>query len=280
VLAYAALPDGLAIWAYDNRGVNAQWIPQTNRDLQELAARFYDLTSDSQSEPAALRRDSQSLYRALIAPIAPWLEPGRILVVEAEGWLAQIPFEALLDSEGHFLIERAPIVYSLGRSTDEILREDIPIAPNQPALVVGSTASSQAEGLVPLPDVVAEADTVAKNFQSPTELKASGATLRAVESALRTATVFHYAGHSLTTPQGAALLLASGDPRNAPVLLNADRLRHWGGFRVRQVEGGFCWLEVHGDSFEDPAILIVRHDLVLAHRYPPFLQATSPWLPT
>jgi hypothetical protein len=28
VLAYAALPDGLAIWVYDNRGITARWIPQ------------------------------------------------------------------------------------------------------------------------------------------------------------------------------------------------------------------------------------------------------------
>lgn len=226
VLAYGALPDGLGVWAYDERGVTAQWIPLSDQHVQELAARFYDLASDPKSEMPALRRDSESLYRALIAPIEQRLEPGRTLMIEAEGWLAQVPFEALLDSTGHYLMERAAVVHSLGQNTDAELREARMITPELHALIVASEASPQAEGLVPLPDATAEADAVAGDFRSPTLLKASAATLSAVESELSGAAIFHFTGHSLAKPNGAALVLGTGrQPRESAALLNGSQLR-------------------------------------------------------
>jgi CHAT domain-containing protein/tetratricopeptide (TPR) repeat protein len=226
VLAYAALPDGLAIWVYDDRGTVARWIPTPTGGLQELAARFHDLSSDPKSELSALRRDARSLYVALIAPVEQQLAPGRTLVIEAEGWLARVPFEALLDSSDHYLIERAPIVHSLGRDSDARLRKDGPISADLPALVVGSAASSQAEGLVPLPDVAAEADTVARGFHSARVLKGGEATLSALRSELPAAAVFHFAGHALAAPERSGLLLDGGDGKaNIPRLMGATVVR-------------------------------------------------------
>ncbi|MBI1740145.1 MAG: CHAT domain-containing protein [Candidatus Koribacter versatilis] len=226
VLAYGLLPGGLAIWIYDDRGVSAQWFPKSTQDLQELAARFSDLSSDPKSELSALRRDAHSLYESLIAPVEQRLVPGRTLAVEAEGPLARVPFEALLDSNGHYLVERWPIVDSLGQDSDARLRNVGPISADLPAVVVGSTASSPAEGLIPLPDVAAEADVVASGFYSASVLKGENATLNAVRSELPAAAVFHFAGHSLSTPDKIGLMLADGDSRSdTSLLLEADGLR-------------------------------------------------------
>jgi len=226
VLAFGLLPGGLAIWIYDDRGVSAQWIPKTTQDLQELAARFSDLSSDPKSELSALRRDAHTLYGALIAPVEGRLVPGRTLVIEAEGPLARVPFEALLDSNGHYLIERWPIVHSLGQDSDARLRNVGPISADLSAVIVGSTASSPADGLIPLPDVAAEADTVASGFHSASVLKGGDASLNAVRSALPAAAVFHFAGHSLSTPDKAGLMLISGPAHtDSLVVLDADALR-------------------------------------------------------
>jgi len=227
VLAFGALPDGLAIWAYDNRGIHAQWIPQSNQDLQELAARYYDLASDPKSATAALRRDARTLYSALVAPVETQLDPGRALVIEADGWLAQIPFEALLDSEGHYLIERAPIVHSLGQAADASLREDVPISPDLKALIVGSSSSLQAADLVPLPDVLAEVEAVSRDFRSSAVLRESEATLAAVETRIPAAVVFHFTGHSMVRPNGGAALMLrmAGSQKSTPGLLGAERFR-------------------------------------------------------
>jgi CHAT domain-containing protein/cytochrome c-type biogenesis protein CcmH/NrfG len=226
VLAYAALPDGLAIWVYDNRGINVRWIPKPTDRLQELAERFHDLSSDPKSEVTALRRDARGLYEAFIAPVEQYLAPGRTLVIEADGWMARVPFEVLLDSSDRYLIERAPVVHSLGQDSQARLRSDTGISSDLPALVVGSAASSSADGLIPLPDVAAEADAVARGFHSARVLKGGEATLSAVRNELPGAAVFHFAGHSLATPEKTGLMLEDGGRQaNAPRLLDAAAVR-------------------------------------------------------
>jgi CHAT domain-containing protein len=226
VLAFGALPNGLAIWIYDDRGVSTKWVPKSTQELQDLAANFHAQCSDPNSELSALRRDARYLYEVLIAPVEQHLTPGRTLVIQADGWLARVPFEALLDSHDHYLIERAPIVHSLGQDSQGRLRNDAGISADLPALVVGSTASSAADGLIPLPDVAAEADTVASAFHSAHVLKGGEATLRAVRNELPGAAVFHFAGHSLATPVRTGLLLEGTDGRaNAPRLMDANLVR-------------------------------------------------------
>jgi CHAT domain-containing protein len=225
VIAFAALPDGIAIWTYDNRGVNVQWTERSSQDLQEVVSRFLALASIPGSEMAAVQRDAESLYRALVAPIEPRLEPDRTLVIEADGWLGQVPFEALLDANGHYLIERAPIVHSLSQSTDALLHESLGISRNLPALIVASSASSPNEGLVPLPDSSAEAEAVAADFDSARILKGRHSTLAAVEEGLPLAAVFHFSGHSAARSAGSGLLLLADDPQSPPLLLGADKLR-------------------------------------------------------
>jgi len=225
VLAYGLLPDGLAIWTYDDRGVSAQWILKKKDELQELAGRFYDLTSDPKSDSYALRRDARSLYALLIDPIEPRLDPGRTIIVETGESLSKLPFEAQLDSNGRYLLERASIVYSLGMYSDERLRPGNAISSDSSALVVASTAASQAEGLLPLPDVTAESEAVAGGFHNPRVLRGRQATLSMVKAGLQTATVFHFAGHSLATLERTGIMLEDKDPQtDRPRLLDTDSL--------------------------------------------------------
>jgi CHAT domain-containing protein/tetratricopeptide (TPR) repeat protein len=226
VLAFGTLPDGLAIWVSDDRGVSAKWIAMSTRELQDRASNFSAECSDPSSEVNAVRRDGRSLYGELIAPVEEQLAPGRTLVIEAEGWLARVPFEALLDGSGRYLIERAPIVHSLGQDSQARLRNETGIAADLPALVVGSTASSIADGLIPLPGIAAEADAVANDFHAARVLKGGEATLSAVRSALPGAVVFHFAGHALAAPQRTGLLLEKDENGNAPRLLDANAVRH------------------------------------------------------
>jgi CHAT domain-containing protein len=211
VLAYGVLPDGLAIWAYDNRGVSATWIPKSPQELQNLASNFYAECSDPSSELSALRRDSQSLYSLLIGPIEQRLDPKRTLVIETEGFLARLPFEALMDSSGQYLIARGPIVHSPGPYAEARMHPDIAISPDLPTLVVGSAASSPDAGLFVVPNVPDGADAVASGFHSPRVLKGPEATLGAVRSALPAAAVFHFAGHAITTSNHTGLMLEGRD---------------------------------------------------------------------
>jgi CHAT domain-containing protein len=231
------LPDGLAIWVYDNRGVSAKWIKKSSQELQDLADDFYAECSDPGSELSALHRDSRTLYSLLIAPIEQRLEqsldPKRTLVIESEGFLARLPFEALIDSSGQYLIARGPIVHSPGPYAEARMHPDIAIMPDLPALVVGSAASSPDAGLFAVPNVPLGADAVASGFHSPRVLKGPEATLGAVRSAMPAAAVFHFAGHAITTSNHTGLMLEGRDRdvgkndarTGAPVLLDANVVR-------------------------------------------------------
>jgi CHAT domain-containing protein len=225
------LPDGLAIWVYDDRGVSAKWIPQLPQGLEDLAANLYAQCADPASELSALRRDSQSLYSLLIAPVeqrlGQSLDSKRTLVIETEGFLARLPFEALMNASGHYLIERAPIVHSPGPYSEARMHPDIAISPDLPALIVGSAASSPDTGLFVVPNVPAGADAVASAFHSPRVLEGPEATLSAVMRAMPSAAVFHFAGHAITTSNHTGLMLEGRDARTAaPVLLDANAVRH------------------------------------------------------
>jgi CHAT domain-containing protein len=149
-------------------------------------------------------------------------------VIETEGWLAQVPFEALLDSQGRYLVERTSVVRSLGLSADATPREDTPITSNLRALIVGSAASSQFEGLVPLPGVAAEAEGVARNFHSSLVLQGPDATVTNIERELPGAAVFHFTGHSLARVNGAALLLRiDNGQKGTSSVLGAERFRRF-----------------------------------------------------
>jgi CHAT domain-containing protein len=106
------------------------------------------------------------------------------------------------------------------------LRNETRISADLPALVVGSTAASPADGLIPLPDVSAEAAAVASGFHSARILRGEQATLGAVRNELPRAAVFHFAGHSLAAPQRTGLLLEGGDGKaNVPGLMDANAVR-------------------------------------------------------
>jgi len=231
ILAYGVLPDGLAIWVYDNRGVRAKWIPKSPEELQDGATAFYSVCADPKSDLEALRRDGQALYTLLIVPVEEWMDPHRTLVIETSGFLDRIPFEALIDSKGHYLIERAAIVHSPGLYAEDRMHSVADISPDLPSLVVGSGASSPDTGLFSVPNVSAAADAVAARFHSPRVLKGQAATLGAVSMALPTAAVFHFAGHAVSTPSNTGLMLvgrsaqAEDAKSGGPVLLDANAVR-------------------------------------------------------
>jgi CHAT domain-containing protein len=80
-----------------NRAVN-------RADVVGMVARMVDSTS--YGGDTDWRAPAEQLYRILIAPIADRLGPHSTLVVIPDGPLSALPFAALVDEHGHFLVER------------------------------------------------------------------------------------------------------------------------------------------------------------------------------
>jgi CHAT domain-containing protein len=212
VISYQILSDGIAAWIYDDRGIESKWIPVDRKRFDSLAARFSALCSDPMSDTGALRKDSRQLYDLLVAPFADRLSPQRTLVIEPDGPISAIPFQALTDPHGTYLIDRMAVTWSPGLYVVQATRSNGRIQATQSALIVGATVSSIAEDqdLQLLPNVAAEARNIGANFRHPQILLGGDATPNSVQAALPKAAIFHFAGHALSTADDVKLILNPG----------------------------------------------------------------------
>ena len=222
ILSYVLLQDGLLIWAYDNRGISHVFIKSEPKQIESMATHFRDVCADSSSNVDVARRSGRELYQVLIAPIESHLDPNRALVVEADGVITLVPFEALVDKSDHYLAERHNIILSLGLYNDLLLRPARFVRASDPALVVGVSAP---RGFPALPDVSDEVDAVAGHFTAPRLLKDDKATLSAVLDSLPSTAVFYFAGHAVARPGRVGLLMGNVDSRTgSAALLTSDML--------------------------------------------------------
>ena len=220
VVTYAALPKGLAVWVYDDRGIWSNWIHGNPKEIQAQVERFRALCSDFTSEQSDVERNARNLYGILFAPIEQRISSDRLLVIDADDELSGIPFEALADERGHYLADRFSIVASRGIYYRGDPRAVASIAPTSVAMIaaVPSPSADLDLPLSPLPDALAEADAVASGFANVHLLQGSQATANAISAGLPNAQLFHFAGHALTSASHSGLLLSDS-------FLSADELR-------------------------------------------------------
>jgi CHAT domain-containing protein/tetratricopeptide (TPR) repeat protein len=211
VVAFATFYDGIAVWVYDDRGVFSTWVGVPQDRNRELVVGLRRLCSDSTSNLADLRTTAHSLYDLLLRPIEERFDSKRTLVFEPDGYLAAIPWEVLLDSDGRYLAQRFATVISPGAYW--LMRRGAPatITPATSALVV-SVSSSSAEDLVPLSEAEPEAQMVAGTFTQSLWLRGGSATVSAIRAGLRNREIFHFVGHAIASPQRSGLVLAELDP--------------------------------------------------------------------
>lgn len=211
VLSYVLLPQGLATFVYDDRGIFTHWAKGKPEEIQGKLNHFRNLCSDPNSNELELRQNARDLYDSLAAPIERYLSRERELIVELDPSMGAFPLDALLDVQNRFLVERGPIVYSLGAYYRQRSRPSETLNAQSSALVVTSPASSALMSgvlLPPLPDATAEGRFVAQNFRSARLLSAKEGTAKAVLSLLPNASIFHFAGHAINSSQHAGLLLS------------------------------------------------------------------------
>lgn len=224
-IAYAIFRDGIAVWVYDDRDIFSQWVPTDIASAQDLVARFQRLCSEPTSDIHALQATARSLYDLLIVPIETHLANGRTVSFEPDGFLAAVPWDALVAHDGHYFGEKFVIAVSPGLYTAMHLRPSAPIQAETPALIV-SVPEVPDKNLAPLNEVDAEAQTVASHFSSAHRLKGDDATMVTIIQELNKMGnngVFHFAGHAVSSPAHSGLVLNELDPRTEKgKLINAD----------------------------------------------------------
>ncbi len=229
VLSYVLLPDSsFNAWVLTNNKIKSQRLTVKREQLDPVVGRFLRECADPKSSPRALRRDARQLYDWLIAPVAHWLQPGRVHVIEPDGPIAALPLQALMDPAGNYLGERFPIVISKGLEAYRERGRLPPITSRSDAVMIANPVLGDelAKVFPPLEDAAREAQDVAGLFTTARFITGEQGTLEALESARAGAEVFHFAGHSVASEGDAGLLLApSGEADLGGRLLKSSTLQ-------------------------------------------------------
>jgi CHAT domain-containing protein len=178
------------------------------------------------------------LYSLLISPIAPDLptDPNENVVFVLQDWLYLVPFAALRDDTGHYLIERhtLSVIPSLG-VFQQIQQQSAKHDAGKGVLIVGNpimpSVSLQegqpAQQLSALPGAEQEARLVAAQFHA-TPLLGATATKERILSSLPNSEIAHFATHGLLDQKTggfqSGVALSPGDADNG--LLSAREIQH------------------------------------------------------
>jgi CHAT domain-containing protein/tetratricopeptide (TPR) repeat protein len=230
IISYAEMPDGVAVWVFDDRGLVSRWVTVQNDDLDGRISRFERECADSTSNEDSLKKDGRQLYDWLVAPIAFALDPRRELIVEGDDKIASLAMEALVDRSGEFLGFQFAVTSSPGIGYMTRLRKGEGVSRSSPALVVGTPmlTGDLAGDVAPIPDATREAKTIARSMTDVRLLTGADATLQAIQRLLPKVEVFHFAGHAFYAKERAGLLLAPQQEETssagAPTLMSAAAL--------------------------------------------------------
>jgi CHAT domain-containing protein len=154
------------------------------------------------------------------------LDAGRTLLIEPDGILAALPFQALIEPNGSYVGWEIPIAYSPGLEYTIRLRSDAGLSSSSRALVVGEPLSGLSTSNITLPDANREAHWVSTLFNNSVLITGREATAAAIVHNLSHTNAFHFAGHAFSGPDGIGLEVSSGSSGSDSVisLLGPDRI--------------------------------------------------------
>ncbi|MCZ7571849.1 MAG: CHAT domain-containing protein [Ardenticatenaceae bacterium] len=153
----------------------------------------------------------QTLYEALLAPLAPWLERARRVVVVPTGQLFYVPFHALHDG-ARFVADRWELRYAPSAHSVRLCAERAQSQPGSGTPLVAGVAAAGG-----LPHVYEEVAAVAEALPGARCLLDEAATLEALRTAAPDVTVLHLAAHAE---------FRADNPLFSSVLLGAGRRLH------------------------------------------------------
>jgi len=166
----------------------------------------------SNSNAATQRKLLQQAYQLLIAPIEGLLpaDPQARILFMPQDTLYLLPFAALQDSAGKYLIEKHTIASEVSLEVLQLSRQQFQRIPNQSMAVLVVGNPTMPPGYPPLPGAKREADAVA-SLLSTAAMTGGQATKAAVIARVGDARLLHFATHGLLNAQEAqfsALVLA------------------------------------------------------------------------
>lgn len=206
LLAFDFIGEQLLVWVIRSGGVHAEArsIPMGWRKTLNSSLGTDFLTPDN----------LRLLYRVVLSGLEEHWPGVRRLVIVPDENLALVPFGALLQPSGRYLIEDFEISLAPSLAAIRLLEGRIGSFADATSLHVvalGNGTLDSAGRVPPLPNAEGEAEAVAALYPSSLRLIGAAATKEALTEAASSADVVHIATHALNSPdnpQSARILLA------------------------------------------------------------------------
>lgn len=217
MLSFAELPSGIGIWLATPKGLHFQWLAPT---VRYAAARLVRNCTTARSPLPVLRADASEVSRWLLGPWEEELRGIRTLVIESDGPLSSLPWDALVLSNGRYWSEEFATRVRVGAGAGSQTRT--PVALAKSILAVGAPALEGNQELPPLADALEEAKTVSSLFPRSLLLGGRQATLMELRNRIGDAEIFHFAGHGFGGEGGGLILRGAA---GMPALLKAADIK-------------------------------------------------------
>jgi CHAT domain-containing protein/Flp pilus assembly protein TadD len=192
------------------QNISSQEISRQRKEFEEDIKK-----NDSKEFVATARR----LYTDLITPIETFLfrEKSEVLVILPDGPLYLLPFSALLDPAGQFLIEKTPIVFAPSRSVFQhcLVSHPDPVSNDPRVLLIDGSAGLRRaqEEIAYLSQLYGDEATIVGSRDLPISAKA-----------LKHSIIVHFSGHAVMQ-QGRPVLIMQTSPRQ--IYLDSSVICSW-----------------------------------------------------
>lgn len=209
IVEYVPFRDRLVILVARRDGVHAVAQQVSREELERDAAKFSVAVTDGSPEAHRL---AAGLHRRLIEPIETELTGREVVVIVPGASFASLPFAALENASGTFLVERYTLITAPSAAVYQRLSaRHVPASNTRRLLVVANPITDPSSE--PLPETEREANRIAAMYQRPSLLLRENATAAAFRRGASDADVIHLATHGVAPLYGRAkpaLLLTGG----------------------------------------------------------------------
>lgn len=230
--------DGLLIWVVSPEGKLTTHLQELEDkpdfNLSVLLSQFHPVrglqlnVEPRESDPLQAQKALNELYTLLIRPIADALprDPRALVTVIPHRELFGVPFAALLDSDGQYLIDQHTLSYAPSIQVLDFTRQKQQrlqkLPPLNAALVMGNPKMPSTE-LQPLPGSETEARAIASTYRVPA-LTGADASETNFKQLAEGQSVIHLATHGLVNQREvlASSIVLSKDDKNDGFLTAAE----------------------------------------------------------
>jgi len=198
VVEYVSLPARLVIFVVDVTGVRAISVPEAHEALEnEIDALVRPL---SEGDPS-WRHQSVLLHHSVITPIASQIGDATTLVFVPDALTSRIPFRALLDPDGRYLLQQHIVVTAPSAAAFVAISQRRRDA-HRPASALLLAASSAAGDMEALAWVNEEAQRIEKVYPSSVRVSEDADQFEELRGRGAAADVIHFGGHAVGDDRG------------------------------------------------------------------------------